>query len=138
MKKLIVMLMFAVMVCFGAMPAMAQLDYNDEEAVMAALAKEPPLTQADIDKFVTNFGELDKAAQSDNEAAFLELSKKIGWNEARVIYVPLKVGIAWSLEEDADSAAILEAMFPPELMPTAAEKELVKKNMANLAPIFEE
>ena len=138
LKKLIITLLIALMSAFCAMPALAQVDLNDEEAVMAALGKEPALTQTDIDNFINHFPALNAAADADDDAALFALAKEIGWSEIRTIYVPLKIGGAWALSEDPESAAIIQALFPPEMMPNNDEIALVAQNKEKLAPLFEE
>ena len=139
MKKIILMLLLAFLAVFCANPAIsANLNEMSDEEAMALLAAEPPLTQTDIDTFVKHAPELQKAAEVDNETAYLEVIKEIGWTEIRAAYIHIKIGMAWAASEDPESAAMMQALFPPEMLPLPEERALVDKNMDKIKPFFNE
>lgn len=137
--KKIILLLLLVFLMFCAVPAIAsELDNMSEEEAMAALAAEPSITQADIDTFIKNASALQKASDTEDEAAYMQLIKKIGWSEVRAAYIPIKIGTAWIISQDPESATIIQALFPVEMMPRPEEQALVEKNLDKVAPFFEE
>lgn len=137
-KKIVLLLLLACLT-FCAVPAMAsELDNMSEEEAMAALAAEPSLTQADIDTFVKNGPALQKVSEANDEEAYMQLIKKIGWTEIRAAYIPIKIGTAWAISQDPESGSIIQALFPAEMLPRAEEQALVEKNLDKVAPFFAE
>lgn len=137
--KKIILLLLLVFLMFCAVPAIAsELDNMSEEEAMAALAAEPSITQADIDTFIKNASALQKASDTEDEAAYMQLIKKIGWTEVRAAYIPIKIGTAWIISQDPESATIIQALFPVEMMPRTEEQALVEKNLDKVAPFFAE
>lgn len=138
-KRNFMLLLLLAFLTFCAAPAVAsELDEMSEEDAMAALAAEPSLTQADIDAFVKNAPALQTASEADDEAAYLKVIKEIGWSEIRAAYIPIKIGTAWAISQDPESAVIIQALFPQEMMPRPEEQTLVDKNIDKIAPLFAE
>lgn len=137
--KKIILLLLLVFFTFCATSAMAvDLEDLSQEEAMAALAAEPSLTQADIDTFVKNAPALLEASDAGVDAAYMQLIKNIGWSEIRAAYIPIKIGTAWAVSQDPESAAIIQALLPVEMMPRPEEQTLVEKNLDKIAPIFAE
>lgn len=138
-RNFAILLLLAFFTLFSATAVFAAgTDEMSDEEALAALAAEPPLTQEDIDTFVKNAPALQAAAEQEDEAAYMKLIEEIGWSEIRAAYIPLKIGIAWAVQEDPESAMIIQALFPPETMPKPEEQALVEKNMDKIAPFFAE
>lgn len=137
-KKIVLLLLLAFLT-FCAMPAMAfEVESLSEEEALAALGAEPSLTQADIDALIKNASALEKASAAEDEDAYMQLIKEIGWTEIRAAYIPIKTATAWAFSQEPETAAIIQALFPPEMMPRPEEQALVEKNIDKLAPIFAE
>lgn len=138
-KRNLILMLLLVCLTFCTAPVFAsELDNMSEEEAMAALAAEPSLTQADIDAFVKNAPALQKASEDEDEAAYMKLIKEIGWSEIRAAYIPIKIGTAWAISQDPESAVIIQALFPPQMMPRPEEQTLVDKNIEKIAPLFDE
>lgn len=138
-KRNLILMLLLVCLTFCTAPVFAsELDNMSEEEAMAALAAEPSLTQADIDAFVTNAPALQKASEAEDETAYMKLIKEIGWSEIRAAYIPIKIGTAWAVSQDPESAVIIQALFPAEMMPRPEEQALVDKNIEKISPLFDE
>lgn len=137
--KRIILLLSLVFFTFCATSAMASdLENLSQEEAMAALAAEPSLTQTDIDIFVKNAPTILAASEAEDEDAYMQLIKKIGWSEIRAAYIPIKIGTAWAISQDPESASIMQALLPVEMMPRPEEQTLVEKNIDKIAPFFNE
>ena len=126
-KKLL--LVFGLMLALSAAPmATAQVPTTEAE-VLAAFAKEGPLTQKDIDGYITMLPKMQAAAgdQAKAEAVF----KESGFSEIRGAYVGGKMGIAMMMVQlgDQADAVLSQQQVPDALKPSKEEIELVKKNM---------
>ncbi|MDR0882488.1 MAG: hypothetical protein LBP55_08095 [Candidatus Adiutrix sp.] len=100
--------------------------YTAEE--LAKLAKEPPLTQADIDAFI----KLAAAPENDAQAAEKALANS-GLSELRMTFVLTKVALGMMIAAGAPSEMILADQVPLVLQPTGPEIELIRKNLDKLA-----
>lgn len=96
----------------------------------AALAKEPPLTQADVDGYIKLLPKITAAAA--NPAAAAELYKEVGWTEIHFSYVMAKLGFAQALAMGMPAEALQMDKIPQALRPSEAEVTLVKNNLPAL------
>lgn len=89
----------------------------------AELAKEPPLTQADVDGYIKILSSVDKKAGD------------AGWTESHFRYVAAKVHLAQGLAQGATAEALRWDQFPPATRPGEAETALVKNNLPALRKV---
>lgn len=104
----------------------------------AQLQTEKPLTQADIDTFITYGPALIKAFKTNDADKGKDIFLRIGWNKIRCIYIISKIGNGYclSIQPRAAKAMLEGAGTPAVLMPSAAELELIKQNLSALTDIF--
>ncbi len=134
-KTLALLIALALFLPAGA--ALAQMGAFPPE-VMAALQKEPPVTNADIDAYIKMLPQM-PAALSGGEAGLVKLYEGLGLTQMRFTYIMSKIGIAHSLAMGRFNAERLDTEGVPEfLRPTDAEKALVAGRMDELNRIVEE
>jgi len=93
----------------------------------AALAKEPPLTQTDVDTYLRIWPKL--ALMQEDDTAVDSLLKDAGWSRYRATYVINKILFAQPLAQGADPLLVKALGLPPSLYPSDADVALVKKNL---------
>lgn len=128
LKKLLPVLALALTLALAAAPAFAQEGEADEAFTaeeLAALAKEPPLTQADIDIFM-------KIAEVPEPEADKAVAES-GLSEIRMALVLTKVSLGMMIASGVPSEMILTDEVPKVLQPSASEIELIKNNLDKLA-----
>ena len=118
MKKCLVAVAFALVMCFALTPAMAQ-NY-DPYAGQAAIS------QADIDNYVKIYPEL--AAVAADPAKLTDVYAQAGWDQMRGSYVIAKINTAYTMLKAPDQADAMTAQLPESMKPTKDELDLVKKN----------
>lgn len=96
----------------------------------AALAQEPPLTQADVDGYIKILPKFPAAA--GDPAAVVKLKKETGWTETHFIYVTKKMGLAYALAMGMSAEELEMDKIPQALRPSKVEVTLVKKNLPAL------
>lgn len=109
-------------------------DIEIDDALAAALAREAPLTQTDVDKFIRYFPELDHAA--DDDAATQNILRQAQWTETRMVYVVFKIGYTLVMLEDPESEAFFQNFFP-EFMPLKSERALIQHNIEKISALIE-
>lgn len=119
-------------------PAQIQNSYDDPDEAMAALAKEPAFTQQELDTYIKYLPELLVASENEDTAAVQAIAEKAGWTEIRLAYISLKIGNGYGIVKSPEYAEFAKELFPPELLPTANENELIAKNMPALDKVFGE
>lgn len=125
-KKLLLTLALTFALTLSGAPAFAQdVEFTAEE--LAALAKEPPLSQADIDIFI----KIAEAADTSDGAADKVLAES-GLSEVRMTMVLTKVSLGMLIASNVPSELLLSEV-PPVLQPTEAEIELIKNSLDKLA-----
>lgn len=137
-KKVMLSLAAALFICFCLTPfAMAQTA-NEAALLEAVFAKEPPLTQKDIDMFIKIGPDMVKAASANDVGAATAALQKASWTEARGSYVTAKISNAYamSLSPDMAKSMLESAGMPSILLPTADELKLVQNNMDKLTEVF--
>ena len=104
----------------------------------AALAKEPPLAQADVDAFIAYGPALIKAFNLNDAQTAETVLNRTGWSKTRSSYVISKIsyGYAVAIQPRAAKTMLESAGIPAVLMPSATELELIKQNMPALDEIF--
>lgn len=120
-------------------PAWAQSGQSDEitPEIIAALKKEPPLSQSDIDIFVKIMPKMSKVA-SDNPAEAIKIYEQAGLSELRFGLIFSKATVGLLVASGVPLKAILtEADMPEVLLPTAREQELIVKNLNALEAAFD-
>ena len=129
-------LFLTVFIC--AAPAVMAQTSADTAMIEALFAKEAPLTQADVDKFIEIGPDMVQAATANDVAKAAEILNQVGWTETRGSFVTAKISNAYAINLNPDMAkSMLEAAgMPATLMPTDAEMALVQKNIAALDKIF--
>lgn len=124
MKKIVLLLLLTVITIFCAAPSFAQFEMDSKTA--AVLAKEPALTQADIDAFFKCFDDIDKAtSESDIDRALA----KAGISAERMAYIYLKIGLVWIDTKEQPGFIEKYKQQHPQMVPTTAELALIKQNM---------
>jgi|GEM_PF-2177710 len=98
--------------------------------VAAALAKEKPLTQADIDAYLKILPQLGAVAQDNSAVA--KLYQDAGFTELRFNYAVGKIGLGMALAAGATNEQMGMEQIPEVLRPSDAEVALVKKNIDKL------
>lgn len=138
LKKCILALALLLSAACFSIQATANTDLTDieiDDALSAALMAEPPLTQADLDKFIRYSHELDQAAESGDNAAVQNILKAAEWTETRMIYVVFKIGYTCVMLEDPETEAFFEAFFP-EFMPSTDERTLIEHKLNKVSPLI--
>lgn len=133
LKTLFVVLIMVTFGLFHSGKALAD-DIEIDEALTTALAQEAPLTQADIDKFIKYFPELDNVDGDD--IAQQNILRQAQWTETRMIYVVFKVGYTLVMLEEPDSEAFFQTFFP-EFMPLESERVLIQQNIEKVSALIE-
>lgn len=127
-KKLLPVLALTLALALSAAPVFAQDEKPDEAFTteeLAALAKEPPLSQADIDIFI----KIAEASDADSDKVVADS----GLSEARMALVLTKVSLGMMIASGVPSEMILTDEVPKVLQPSAAEIDLIKSNLDKLA-----
>jgi len=127
-KKLLLVLTLVLALTLAAAPAFAQVGEADEAFTveeLALLAKEPPLSQADIDIFM----KIAEVPETESEKAVAES----GLSETRMALVLTKVSLGMMIASGVPSEMILTDEVPKVLQPSEAEIELIKNNLDKLA-----
>ena len=138
MIKKYVLAALALIVMLTAVPALAQSEAADDltPEIIAALKKEPPLSQADIDTFIRIMPEMSKVAEKDPAEA-VKIYEKAGLTENRFGLIFSKVTLGMFVAGGIPKEALVSGQDVPEvLVPSDAEVELIKKNMAALEKAF--
>ena len=110
---------------------------EEEAKRIEALTKEPPLTQKDIDTFLSLIPKFHQALSDKAEMG--KILHKSGFSVMRFKYVGAKLGIATgAIARGGQQAETLltQTQMPGYLRPTAAEMVLVRKNQAILNKNF--
>lgn len=127
-----------VMISVGAaVSAQAQAPVNLETLspeLAAVLAREVPLTQADIEVYMKFLPRVPQAAGNENSMTLLFQST--GLTESRFLYVFGKIPIAFDLASGSSAQDLKLDQVPPALRPTPDETALVKKNIEPLRKAF--
>lgn len=132
---LFTVLIMAVFLSYTTAPA-ATLTLSSAEET--ALALEPPLTQTDIDAFITYGSLLIQASRTNNVELASTIFDRAGWNKIRSSYVVSKIsnGYAINFQPQIAESMLKNIGMPAVLIPTATELELIKQNMHALDDIF--
>lgn len=133
MKTLVFILFMTIIGLCHSGKAMAD-DIEIDETLAAALAQEAPLTQADIDKFIRYFPELDRAA--DDDAATQKILRQAQWTKTRMVYVVFKIGYTLTMLEEPESEAFFQSFFP-EFMPLESERALIQHNIDKVSALID-
>ena len=98
----------------------------------AAFAKEPPLTQKDINAFIKFAPEMQL---KDDGTVNTSPITRAGLSEMRGSYVMIKLPFAYAMAADPDQGAMLMQLTqaPASLKPSTAEINLIKKNFDALS-----
>ncbi|MDR1922288.1 MAG: hypothetical protein LBS31_11190 [Candidatus Adiutrix sp.] len=124
-KSLPALTLAAAMLALGAAFAAAQASFDQiPAAVLERMAKEPPLTQADVDAYIKILPDMGKVMA--DSAALVKLYESVGLTESRFSVVVPKISFAL-VEAQAGDAVDYETL-PEFLRPSAADVTLVKKN----------
>lgn len=119
--------MLLVFVLLSAAPAWAE-PADEEGAIppqqLELLAKEPPLTQADIDFFIS----LANAAEEDAD----DLLEKSGLSETRISLVLTKISIGMMVAAGAPASMVISDDLPDVFRPSPDEMTLIEKNLDKL------
>lgn len=130
-RKIMITLALTLGLALSSTMAVAQMPMGEMPPDMiAALGKESPLTQADIDAYLKVLPKMGAAMNSAE--AMAALSTEAGFSDVRFSYVGSKVGFAMSLAAGATAQQMDMSQIPQVLRPTEAEIELVKKNIEPL------
>lgn len=98
--------------------------------IAAAMEKEKPLAQADIDAYLKILPKMGAVAQ--DPAAVAKLYEGAGLSEVRFSYISAKVGLGMALAAGATAQQLNMEQMPEVLRPTDEEVALVKKNLSAL------
>jgi hypothetical protein len=131
LKKMITAVAFClVLACGQAFAADAAADAQQEQAIaaaMAAMANQPPLTQADIDAFIELSPKM--AAAANDQAAVLKLVQESGIAPERLGLISTKISIGFALAQGMTREQMSANGQVPEFMfPSDAETALIKEN----------
>ncbi len=99
-----------------------------------ALAKEKPLTQADIDIYLKKMPEAPNYTQSPD--ALADFAKSTGLSESRYFFVFTKIPLALARAAGMPAEAMGIDQLPAVLHPTEADIALVKKNSEALQKVM--
>lgn len=125
MKNRFVTLLFAFALVCGA--AAAATPAEQQAQAMAALAQQPPLSQADLDAFVKMVPEISKVMNDPN--AIMKLYQDNGVSPERFALVSSKITIGFMMNQGMTKDQILATGQVPEVMiPNDAELALIKKS----------
>ena len=110
---------------------------EEEAKRIKAFSNEPPLTQKDIDTFLSLIPKFSQALS--NKAEIGRILHQSGFSAMRFQYVGAKLGIATgAIVKGGQQAETLltQTQMPPYLRPTAPEMVLIKKNKDVLKKYF--
>lgn len=129
-KKLLPTL--ALVLTLAAGPVFAQEAANTADsdeaftsAELAALAKEPPLSQSDIDIFI----KIAEASEEDSDKVVADS----GLSETRMALVLTKVSLGMMIASGVPSEMLLTDEVPKVLQPSDSEIDLIRRNLDKLA-----
>lgn len=111
-------------------------DIEIDDAMAAALAAEPPLTQDDIDKFVKYFPEIEAAHDTNDAVLMQKILRETQWTETRMVYVIFKTGYTCAMLAETETEAFFREFFP-EFMPLENERALIKQNIDKVSGLIE-
>ena len=92
----------------------------------AALEKEGPLTQADVDVYLQFLPQMNKMMA--DPASVTDFYSKAGLSEVRFSYLVTKIGLGLALVNGATAEQLSMDQLPKVLHPSEAELDLVRKN----------
>lgn len=134
-------LLLTLITFLGAGATLAQTAGSEAEnaKLMAAFAKEGPLTEADLQTFIKIAPVLLEAVDANDEALGLKLMEGAGWGEIRGAYVTSKIGNGYMMLTDAENAQILFDLveMPEFLIPGPKEITLINKYQTELSKFFD-
>lgn len=134
-RALLLVTIIAMAGIFGSGNALAE-DLEIDDAMSAALLAEPPLTQADIDKFIKYFPEIENADAAGDDAALQKILQEAQWTEIRMNYVIFKTGYTCVMLQEPESEEFFRTFFP-EFMPSDDERALIKQNIEKVGDLIE-
>ncbi|MDR0882489.1 MAG: hypothetical protein LBP55_08100 [Candidatus Adiutrix sp.] len=123
-------LLLALALCPSPAPAQSPLAGAIPPELEAALKKEPPLTQTDIDAYLKILPQLGSVLS--DPAAIAKLSESAGLTDVRFNYITAKIGVSQALAQGATAEQIGLSNFPEVLRPSETEITLVKTNIPKL------
>ena len=126
-KTLLILTLALSLTSMAAVSASAQMSGQQiPPEVAAALEKETPLTQADVDVYLQFLPQMNEMMA--NPAGITDFYTKAGWSEVRFSYVMTKVGLGLALVNGATAQQLEMDQLPKVLHPSEAELELIRKN----------
>lgn len=132
-KKIAPLMMLGLILALStANIAMAQAGAFPQEA-LDAFAKEPPLTQADVDLYMKAMPKIPAAI--GNPQALEQLYTDLGLTEIRFSFIVARIGIAHSLALNVSPEQLGLANLPEIVRPTESDKALVAKNLDELTRV---
>lgn len=127
--------------CLALLSASASLaqvpDGELSPEMLELLAKEPPLTQADIDAFITvipQLAALEEEADEDSASAIWEAA---GLTKSRTAFIFSRISIAMLIAEGTPAEFLDSLDIPGVMKPDQGDVELVVKNREALKKVFE-
>ncbi len=140
MIKKIAAALLVLTLIISAATVLAQMAPNAAAAippeVLEALAKEPPLTQADVEAYLKIMPEMPKAM--NDPSILIKAYEGAGLTEVRFSYVVSKIALAQAMSMGASAEQLGLDRLPEVLRPTEADRELVNKNKEALGKAAEE
>jgi hypothetical protein len=124
-KKLLLTLALTLALALSSAPGFAQSDEAFTAEELAALAKEPPLSQADIDIFI-------KIAEAPEDKSDKVVAES-GLSETRMVLVLTKISLGMMIASNVPSELILTDEVPKVLHPSESELNLIRQNLDKLA-----
>lgn len=128
-KKISIALTLAMLLALGANFAQAQMPNVGQippEAI-AELAKESPMTQADVDVYIKILPQLAKAATDPSAAA--NIQKASGLSDIRLGMIMTKISLAQAVNMGMTLDQLNVDQLPEAMRPTEDDIALVKTNM---------
>lgn len=107
-------------------------EYGDiPQAVVDSLAKEPPISQADVDAYIKIIPELPKLMSDPQSADGLAAAHQL--SQVRFSYIMAKVPLTMAIAAGADPKALGLEELPTLLHPSAEELAVIKANLRALS-----
>lgn len=135
MIKKTVAVLLGLMLSLSAASAFAQPAAFPPEA-LELFAKEPPVTQADVDLYLKALPEMPKVMA--NPEGLTQLYKDLGLTEARFSFIVAKISLAHSLALGATEEQLGMNNIPEVIRPAESDKALVQQNLDELTRVTKE
>lgn len=95
------------------------------------MEKEIPFTEEELARYLADYETAKPMTDTEADKFFI----KQGWSEERLIYITVKIAIGLDVLQNGDNSPLLQNV-PKVMLPTKAERKLIKAHSAEIEEIF--